>query len=102
MLFGMLPYYHENRDIMFQLIREFPLVFPKDHHVDDHCLSLIRALLNRDPLQRLHSKQAVMNSPWLDTPQDMKESSPFSMDSHLLANFEPEITNLPTISFCYE
>ncbi|KAK4523006.1 hypothetical protein GAYE_PCTG33G0896 [Galdieria yellowstonensis] len=51
MLCGKSPFYHKNRSEMYRRIKGMPLSFPKD--ISDEARSLLCALLERDPEQRL-------------------------------------------------
>ncbi|KAF0690327.1 Aste57867_18258 [Aphanomyces stellatus] len=70
MIGGKPPYYHRNRDIMFQTIlkQEWVTFSPE---FSDAAVSLIRGLLTRDPMQRLGSGPSgadeVLTHPFFDS-----------------------------------
>jgi len=57
MLTGLPPWYTTDRDKLFERLRSAPLKFP--FYVSRPAASLIQALLNRDPLQRLGANGGV-------------------------------------------
>ncbi|RHY34561.1 hypothetical protein DYB32_000852 [Aphanomyces invadans] len=70
MIGGKPPYYHRNRDIMFQtILKQEWVTFSPDF--SDAAVSLIRGLLTRDPMQRLgsgpHGADEVLTHPFFDS-----------------------------------
>lgn len=107
MIGGKPPYYHRNRDIMFQTILKQEWVRFTSEFSDD-AVALIRGLLTRDPTQRLGSgprgADEVLNHPFFDSidwPQllERRVQPPFSpgvgkLDTHYAPRLNNnEITN---------
>jgi serine/threonine protein kinase len=70
-LFGCLPFYHINKQIMYQKIINQPLLFPPHHQVSNQMLHLITGLLQKIPYLRFQfsncQKHPVFkNVPWCD------------------------------------
>ncbi|KRX08642.1 Protein kinase-like domain [Pseudocohnilembus persalinus] len=53
MLIGIPPFYNPNHNIMYQNIKENPVIFPQDTQIQDSAKDLIQQLLIKDPQKRL-------------------------------------------------
>ncbi|TMW57087.1 hypothetical protein Poli38472_003012 [Pythium oligandrum] len=104
MLTGLPPWYTRNRQKLFDRVRNAPLTFPDE--VGSSARSLITGLLNRNPVERLGSKNAddVKNHPffrginWKDL-YDRKLQPPFNpcastTNFEETQNFEAEFTKM--------
>ncbi|GLD98140.1 hypothetical protein PINS_up006837 [Pythium insidiosum] len=94
MIGGKPPYYHRNRDIMFQTILKQEWVrFPPEF--SDSAISLIRGLLTRDPTQRLGSgprgADEVLTHPFFDS-----ISWPDLLEKRIQPPFNPGVGKLDT------
>lgn len=67
MLYGLPPFYHQNQNTMFNLIRDSDVRFSSKIETSDEVKDLILKLLNKDQKKRLGNKEdanEIMNHPW--------------------------------------
>ncbi len=67
MLFGLPPFYSQNQNTMFQLIRDADVRFPTKPEISEEVKDLILKLLNKDQKKRLGSKEdfnEIQIHPW--------------------------------------
>ena len=107
MLTGLPPWYTTDREKLFDRLRNAPLKFP--FYVSRPAASLIQALLNRNPVQRLGSGGGVevrthgffSTIDW-DALYNREIPPPFNpcrnQDIQATDNFEKEFTNMPVLS----
>jgi serine/threonine protein kinase len=106
-LTGLPPWYTRDTEVLFERIKEDPLVFPR--YISPKAQSLIEALLNRNPKERLGSRgaQEVRAHPFfvsIDWLALMRRQTvpPFNpcqgKDVSMSTNFDAEFTSMPVHS----
>ncbi|KAI6656352.1 cGMP-dependent protein kinase 1 isoform 2 [Oopsacas minuta] len=96
MICGRLPFYHQDHDLLFEVILTKPVRFP--HDISGKAMSVLEGLLRKDPSQRLGGGK--------DGPAEVK-SHPFfaSIDWEKLFNkeidppFKPKIKSVTDVSY---
>jgi serine/threonine protein kinase len=75
MLCGFPPFYHDDNDTLFELIKEGKFEFPSPYwdNVSDNAKDLISKLLVGDPNERLSPDQ-VLKHPWLTSDDSSYEN----------------------------
>ena len=97
MLCGLPPFYVENLDRMYELIKNSPVKFPKKIKLKEETKDIIRKLLIKDPKERLGSQRGI---------EEIKEHPFFaSLDFDLIeqkkipAPFIPELENNTDVQY---
>ena len=107
LLTGLPPWYTRDTEVLFERIKEDPLNFPR--YISPNARSLIEALLNRDPQERLGSRGAseIKCHPFfesIDWPALYRREipPPFNplkgKDAAMSTNFDTEFTSMPVHS----
>jgi len=89
LLIGLPPFYHVNQNVMFELITEGEVRFPKMIKISDEVKDLISKCLIKDPAQRMGSQsdsEEFKRHPWF---ANMDWES--LMNKTMKAPFEPEL-----------
>ena len=97
MLCGLPPFYVENLDKMYELIKNAPVRFPKRVNLKEETKDIIRKLLEKNPKERLGSQRGI---------EEIKEHPFFaSIDFNLIeqkkipAPFIPELNNNTDVQY---
>eukprot|EP00828_Plagiopyla_frontata_P028838 TRINITY_DN3726_c0_g1_i3.p2 TRINITY_DN3726_c0_g1~~TRINITY_DN3726_c0_g1_i3.p2 ORF type:complete len:136 (-),score=21.04 TRINITY_DN3726_c0_g1_i3:24-431(-) len=101
MLIGIPPFYHSNQYVMFQLILEAGLQFPKSIEITKECQHFISMLLAKNPNDRLGKDgfDEIQGHPWFANVQwerfQKKEVKPEFLPNFggtIYQNFDRSIT----------